>query len=108
MIDWGQVDELRGEMGDAFGELVEAFLQEADEGMARLDPGADPPRQAAGLHFLKGAALNLGFRRFARMCAQGEDSANRGIVPAFDAEALRHCYLQSRAEFLAGLARRAA
>ena len=108
MIDWAQVDELRGEMGDAFAELVDAFLEEADEGMGRLDPQAPPAAQAAALHFLKGAALNLGFRQFARICAQGEEAANAGRSPAFDRDAVAVCYQQSRAEFLSGLSRRAA
>lgn len=108
MIDWAQVNELRVEMGEAFDELVDAFLQETDEGMGRLDPGDALPDQAAALHFLKGSALNLGFHSFARLCAEGEEAANRGQSPAFDPDALHDCYVQSRTEFLAGLARRAA
>jgi HPt (histidine-containing phosphotransfer) domain-containing protein len=108
MIDWAQVNELRVEMGEAFDELVEAFLQETDEGIGRLDPADGLPDQAASLHFLKGAALNLGFHTFARLCSQGEEAANRGQSPAFDPVALHECYAQSRTEFLAGLARRAA
>lgn len=108
MIDWAQVDELRTEMGDAFDELVEAFLQEVDEGLARLNPGSSASDQAAGLHFLKGAALNLGFQAFADLCAVGEERANGGKTPAFDAEQLAQCYAQSRGEFQTGLQRRAA
>lgn len=108
MIDWAQVDELRGEMGSAFAELVDAFLEEVDDGLLRVDPTSDAQAQASALHFLKGAALNLGFRDFAGICAAGEENANHGRLPAVDVDRLTACYHQSRAEFLAGLARRAA
>ena len=108
MIDWAQVDELRGEMGSAFAELVDAFLEEVDDGILRVDPASNAESQASALHFLKGAALNLGFRDFAGLCATGEDNANNGRLPAVDVDALSACYQQSRAEFLSGLARRAA
>ena len=65
MIDWAQVDELRADMGDAFGEIVDVFLQEVADGIAQLDGCDDDATLAARLHFLKGAALNLGFRDFA-------------------------------------------
>lgn len=108
MIDWAQVDELRGEMGSAFGELVDAFLEEVDDGITRVDPESDAGSQASALHFLKGAALNLGFRDFATLCSQGEENANNGHLPAVNLDALCRCYQQSRAEFLSGLSRRAA
>lgn len=108
MIDWAQVDELRSEMGGAFGELVDAFLEEVDDGILRVDPQSDAQSQAAALHFLKGAALNLGFRDFARLCATGEENATQNRLPAVDVVALQSCYQQSRDEFLAGLAQRAA
>lgn len=108
MINWTRVDEVRADMGDAFGDLVEAFLDEMDEGMRHINQSATPAILAAALHFLKGAALNLGFASFADLCARGESLANAGKAPAFDAAALRQCYTLSRAAFLAGLARRAA
>lgn len=108
MIDWAQVDELRDEMGSAFAELVDAFLEEVDDGITRVDPKSDAESQASALHFLKGAALNLGFRDFAAMCSEGEDNANHWRLPAVDGDALCRCYQQSRAEFLSGLSRRAA
>lgn len=108
MIDWTQVDELRSEMGPAFGELVDAFLEEVDVGLGNFDPGADAGSQAAALHYLKGAALNLGFAEFARLCAAGEGAANAGRIPAADPQALQRCYEESRREFLSGLSRRAA
>lgn len=108
MIDWTQVDELRADMGDSFAEVVEVFLQEVEEGVARLQPDAGPANLAADLHFLKGAALNLGFSAFAGLCAAGEQAANDGVAAGIDLDALRRTYEESRELFLAGLSRRAA
>lgn len=108
MIDWDQVDELRADMGEGFDEVVEVFLQEVEGGLERLDPAAGAAAVAAEMHFLKGAALNLGFRAFARLCAEGEASANAGKVAGEDLDAVRSAYTESREAFMAGLSRRAA
>ncbi|MCB1389562.1 MAG: Hpt domain-containing protein [Rhodobacteraceae bacterium] len=108
MIDWMQVDELRADMGEDFAEVVQVFLQEVQEAMDRLDPRADAAALAADLHFLKGAALNLGFRNFAALCAMAEDRANAGQTDGFDLDAIAASYASSRTAFLDGLARRAA
>ncbi|MCB1361008.1 MAG: Hpt domain-containing protein [Rhodobacter sp.] len=108
MIDWAQVDELRDDMGDAFADIVAVFLEEVTEGLAQLDDCNDDGALAAGLHFLKGAALNLGFRDFATLCAEGEHQANAGRGGQVDLAAIRRCHATSREQFLAGLAQRAA
>src|SRR5690606_20139158 len=84
MIDWTHVDDLRADMGDAFGEVVEVFLLEVDAAIRRLSPERTAPDLAADLHFLKGAALNLGFRDFATLCATGEASAHAGRTDGID------------------------
>jgi histidine phosphotransfer protein HptB len=78
MIDWSHVDELRAEMDEAFDEVVAMFLEEAGEVIARLEATPELSRYQADLHFLKGAALNLGFERFAEVCAEGEATAAAG------------------------------
>lgn len=108
MIDWTQVDELRKDMGDSFAEVVEVFLQEVEDAIGRLDRAAPAAETAAELHFLKGAALNLGFTTFAALCTEGEEKANTGKVAENDLDAVRGCYRNSREAFLAGLSRRAA
>lgn len=108
MIDWSQVDELKDEMADSFDEIVEVFLEEVDESIAKLAPGGSAESLAAGLHFLKGAALNLGFTQFAELCGTGEKLAEQGQVAGIDVGAVQACYKLSREEFLAGLQRRAA
>jgi HPt (histidine-containing phosphotransfer) domain-containing protein len=95
-------------MGDAFDEVVEVFLQEVEDALARLDTVADAPTLAAEMHFLKGAALNLGFADFADLCAEGEVRANGGDAGAVTADAVRALYRNSRCEFLEGLNQKAA
>jgi len=104
MIDWNQVDGLRSDLGDGFDELVEVFLDEVDEAMGRLSPDAAPEQSAADLHFLKGAALNLGFRDFAALCSAGEERAAAG--GRVDLGPVRASYAASRRAFLDGLAAR--
>ncbi|WP_068298811.1 Hpt domain-containing protein [Pararhodobacter sp. CCB-MM2] len=108
MIDWSHVAELRSDMGEAFDEVVEVFLQEVEEGLARLDPAGPAEDLAADLHFLKGAALNLGFREFAALCAQSETQANNGEAAKVDLPAVRRSYENSRVAFIDGLPKLAA
>lgn len=108
MIDWSHVEELKQDMADGFDEIVEVFLEEVEEGVAKLDAQESASKLAAGLHFLKGAALNLGFTRFAGLCSAGEVFAEQGQVGMIDLAAVNACYRASRQEFLAGLQSRAA
>lgn len=106
MIDWAHVGDLKADMGDSFDEIVTVFLQEVDDAMGRLAPSQGWAALAADLHFLKGAALNLGFVAFAAQCSAGETRAASGAE--VDLDSLADCFMQSRGEFLAGLGRRAA
>ncbi len=104
MIDWQRVQELRQEIGaQEFREVVDMFLEESDEVIAGLRkvPGADDLEEK--LHFLKGSALNLGFREVAEMCRQGERLAAGGKAGDFDLPGLLRLYADSRAAFLARL-----
>lgn len=104
MIDWDRVRELRQEIGpDDFDEVVEMFLEEADEAIGRLSVDHGAKALAADLHFLKGAALNLGFRNLSGLCQEGERRANAGDA-GIDLEAVRDSYAHSRAAFEAGAA----
>jgi len=106
MIDWDRVAELRDEIGEEdFAEVTELFLDEADEVVAGLSDLADAESLQAALHFLKGSALNLGFRDLALLCQQGEKA------PDMAPEALGRltaCYEASRDGFLSGLKARSA
>lgn len=81
MIDWTRVAELRAEVGaDAFDEVADMFLAEIAEAAARLtDPGAGTPAEA--LHYLKGAALNLGFEEVSAACERAEAAIAGGADP---------------------------
>ena len=100
MIDWDRVEELRDEVGaEDFDEIALLFLQEVDEVSARLASAPEPATLQADLHFLKGSALNLGFARLARLCAEGERLAAEGAAVAL--APLLTCYAGSRRQFLA-------
>ncbi|QYK41685.1 MAG: Hpt domain-containing protein [Paracoccaceae bacterium] len=103
MIDWSRLEELTAEIGtDAVTEVVALFLDEADGVAARL-PETLPDSVEGELHFLKGAALNLGFTYLAQLCAAGERSPYTA-----DLDAVVECYRQSKDLFLSGISKRAA
>lgn len=101
MIDWDRVQDLKTEIGETdFVEVATLFLDESDEVIARLsrDHGAKALEQ--DLHFLKGAALNLGFSQLAALCREGERKAAAGLTD-IDVESVRGAYMVSRQAFLA-------
>lgn len=99
MINWDRVRELRSEIGpDDFEEVVCLFLEEADEVIARLSATCGGKALSADLHFLKGAALNLGFETLAELCQDGERRAGAGDLTV-DLDAVRAAYANCRAEF---------
>lgn len=103
MIAWERVKELRAEIGnDDFAEVAVMFLEEADEAVARLLPGLSAKAMEADLHFLKGAALNLGFDALSGLCQEGERRAASGDT-AVDLELVRSTYFASKAAFEAGM-----
>lgn len=103
MIDWGRVHELRMEIGpDDFGEVATLFLEEADEVVDRLPQLTDAASVERDLHFLKGCALNLGFRELAEACQHGERQAAAGLTD-MSMDAVVNVYHKSRAAFLIGM-----
>ena len=103
MIDWERVKELRGEIGaDDFAEVVEMFLEEADEAVTRLAPTLTAKAMEADLHFLKGAALNLGFVALSGLCQDGERRAAAGSTE-IDLTAVVQVYTESKLAFQTGL-----
>jgi histidine phosphotransfer protein HptB len=108
MINWAHVDELKAEMKEAFDEVVAMFLEEAGEVVSRMEKSPEPARYQADLHFLKGAALNLGFERFAEACAEGEATAAAGQPEHVALQEIIDTYRASVRELEKGLATRAA
>jgi len=85
MIDWARVNELQAEIGpEDFAEVVEMFLGEANEVIARMNTGLADTDTEATLHFLKGSALNLGFCKLADLCQEGERLAADGQAARTD------------------------
>ena len=104
MIDWDRVKELRDEIGaDDFMEVAAMFLDEADEAVARLTPGLSAKAIEADLHFLKGAALNLGFSALSGLCQDGERRASAGDTKV-DLDSVHKAYADSKAAFEGGVA----
>jgi HPt (histidine-containing phosphotransfer) domain-containing protein len=104
MIDWDRVAELRNEIGvDSFDEVIDLFLTEADEVILRLRPDADRKALESDCHFLKGAALNLGFKSLAAQCQLREAQAAKGQAVT-DLTVVHDIYQQSRQALMAGQA----
>ena len=103
MIDWARVTQLRDEIGaEDFDEVAELFLLEVEDTLSRLDAArGDIGQMQELLHFLKGAAINLGFRQVSALCSQGEADAAGGRLTV-DIAALKSLYAQSRAAFEEG------
>lgn len=105
MIDWTQAMQLRAEMADAFDELFEVFLSEIAEGLDRVDAAQGDADLGDALHFLKGAALNLGMSGFAERCALGEKAARAGRGASVDRQAVRAAFDAGRNALIEGLER---
>jgi HPt (histidine-containing phosphotransfer) domain-containing protein len=102
VIAWGRVNELRDEIGaNDFDEVVALFLEEADAVILRISPVAGAKALECDLHFLKGAALNLGFSDFANFCQDGE---RRAAVGDLDVDLAQLCasYQASKRAFALG------
>ncbi len=106
MIDWGRLAELRAEIGDAdLADVARLFLDEADEVVGRLHGNMSDTRLEAELHFLKGAALNLGLRELASLCQDGERQAAQHSAASVDLARTIAVYQASKAAFLVALAK---
>ena len=102
MIDWVRVRELRDEIGDAdFGEVVVLFLEEADQVISRIGQVGRKRSVSDDLHFLKGAALNLGFSDLANRCEEAERAIAKGEPT--DVAMIAAWFLETRTEFMNGL-----
>ena len=101
MIDWPRVRELKDEVGeDGFEEVIERFLEEVEGVIEKLKSG-DRSQLEQDLHFLKGSALNLGFRHFSSLCFDGERLSANGKADNVNLSQVFSSYDQSKSEFLA-------
>ncbi len=100
MIDWDRINELRDEIGDEdFAEVVVLFLAEVEEVIDELRSGIDAKDVESKMHFLKGSALNLGFRALAELCEKNEHSAKAGAADDVNQTEVVACYDQSKLSF---------
>ncbi|QOL82057.1 Hpt domain-containing protein [Pseudooceanicola spongiae] len=106
MISWGQILELRNDVGqDGFDEVISIFLEEVETTLNHLPQSSQLEED---LHALRGSAMTLGFRACAALCAQGEKLAGEGCADRVDLNAIQTTYLESKALFLAELPARLA
>ena len=105
MIDWSRVDELVEEIGaEDFGEVVDLFLSEVEGAIDLLETAeGNPVVTEEQMHFLKGAALNLGFEHLAQLCLKGEKAAAAGRPEVVTPAEVRRVYETSRTSFQADL-----
>lgn len=101
-MNWNRLDELRHEVGDdALGEVLALFLEETDDMAGRLGGVFDPATLADDLHFMKGAALNLGFDALADACRAGEAALAATGAESVDIAAILDSYATAKAELQA-------
>lgn len=104
MIDWDRVTELREEIGEEdFAEVVELFLEEVEQVIGKLRDAPDLNSLGNDLHFLKGSALNLGFRGFSVLCQTGETAASEGHADTVNIAEVLASYDVSKEAFQSGL-----
>ncbi|WP_170771375.1 Hpt domain-containing protein [Ruegeria lacuscaerulensis] len=106
MIDWPRVRQLRDEVGSGeFDEVVAIFLDEVQEALTRLRADTNRSGFEQNLHFLKGAALSLGFKSLAKLCQDGERHSAQGQSQMVDIAQVFAVFETSRIEFKSGLDR---
>ncbi len=104
MIEWARVNELRDEFGEEdFREVVDLFLEEVEDVIHRLRSAPKEDRLEDDLHFLKGSALNLGFRSLSRLCQDGERESAEGRAACVDLRPIVDSYEASKRQFVEGL-----
>lgn len=107
MIDWQRVNALREEVGpEDFGEVIDLFIDEVDAEIELLQSASTTAELGSKLHFLKGSALSLGFRKFSTLCHEGESALSKKPQADVDIRAILECYQVSRSEFLAQVTER--
>lgn len=81
LVNPARVQALCQEIGeDGFPEVLEMFVAESAQVVARLRGLGDPAAIAADVHFLKGSALTLGLDDLAAYCAQVEQGGRLDLA----------------------------
>jgi HPt (histidine-containing phosphotransfer) domain-containing protein len=107
MIDWDRVEELHEEIGpEDFASVVDLFLEEVGQAVDQIGESSPPSKVGEVLHFLKGCALNLGFKSFSLMCQAGETLISEGKDEQLNLPELIATYDASLKEFHVGMEHR--
>ena len=102
MINWNQVHSLKQDVGDEdFDEVLALFFEEVEEAIRRLRQPVETARLADELHFLKGAAMNLGFQSLSDCCRSGEEAVQQGKADSIDPRQFEVIYASAKQCFLA-------
>ncbi|RVV98033.1 hypothetical protein EKE94_11250 [Mesobaculum littorinae] len=91
-ICWQRLNEVRDDIGvEDFADIVHLFLEETEEGLTSLDWAGPVQDRADRLHFVKGAALNLGLSGLAEGCSaagrhalEDPEQAQADLLTCFD------------------------
>lgn len=104
MIDWERVKTLQEEVGaEDFDEVIELFFAEVEGVIDGLPESADAKTVAENLHFLKGAALNLGFLELSNHCQENERSARESDAETLSFGEVGAIYRASKSAFVESL-----
>ena len=96
MIDWQQMENLAEEVGrEDLREVLEIFFEEVEETLAEIHTD-DISDLRTKLHFLKGSALNIGFREMADRCTQHENELVSEPENAPDVQEIMVIFKKSR------------
>ncbi|TMV64847.1 Hpt domain-containing protein, partial [Thioclava sp. BHET1] len=99
MLNWSHTDSLLKEIGpEDFREVMILFLEEVEDALRKLNPGASPARLERDMHFLHGSLLNLGFTDLAELCEAQERAAAAG--EPVDTSAVQRAYEYAKPLFL--------
>lgn len=98
-MNWKRIDQLREEVGEeSLAEVLLMFLEETDEVVQKLDVTASAQTVESDMHFLKGAAMNIGFDSVAELCQTAETAAADGHTGTINVQPILDNYAKDRAE----------
>lgn len=98
-MDWKRIDQLREEVGEeSLAEVLLMFLEETDEVVRKLDGSINAQTIESDMHFLKGAAMNIGFDSVAALCQTAETTAANGRTSTIAVQPILDNYAKERAE----------
>jgi histidine phosphotransfer protein HptB len=104
MINWDRVNELKQDIGvEEFDEVVDLFLDEVESVINPMRKGFQHRNIEGDMHFLKGSALTIGFRRLGQMCSDCEKLAASGSAAQVSIDEILAMFDASKVAFLAGL-----